>query len=184
MPPTHRVHCIVKQGGESPDIIPAQARLNIAYRTLNVADQKRLGELVEQCCESAARTVPGCRLATKWLTDISYDAMLHNRPIADAFSRWHRRAGADYRWPSPQVGGSTDMGCISQRRPSIHPKFYIGTDAAQHTSAFAEASGSVDAQPLALQAAIGLAMSALELFSSSDLRRSADEAFHADKKSS
>lgn len=40
-----------------------------------------------------------------------------------------------------QQGGSTDMGNVSHVVPSIHPKFFIGTDAALHTREFAAAAG-------------------------------------------
>ena len=44
--------------------------------------------------------------------------------------------GDDY----PMVG-STDMGNVSYEVPSIHPLYYIGTDAVNHTNEFAAAAG-------------------------------------------
>lgn len=41
--------------------------------------------------------------------------------------------------------GSTDMGNVSHVVPSIHPTFYIGTDVASHTRAFALAAGTLNA---------------------------------------
>ena len=39
------------------------------------------------------------------------------------------------------LSGSTDMGNVSHVIPSIHPKFRIGTEVANHTKEFAAASG-------------------------------------------
>ena len=40
----------------------------------------------------------------------------------------------------PVPSGSTDMGNVSHVVPSIHPRFYIGTNVASHTREFAEAA--------------------------------------------
>ena len=39
------------------------------------------------------------------------------------------------------TAGSTDMGNVSYVVPSIHPEFYIGTDAVNHTRDFTDAAG-------------------------------------------
>ena len=43
--------------------------------------------------------------------------------------------------PGGMPAGSTDMGNVSYVVPSIHPMFYIGTDAVNHTRGFTAAAG-------------------------------------------
>ncbi len=49
--------------------------------------------------------------------------------------------------------GSTDMGNVSHVVPSIHPMYYIGTQAANHTRQFTDAAGgfSGGSNPIRLQ---------------------------------
>lgn len=39
------------------------------------------------------------------------------------------------------ISGSTDFGNVSQAVPGIHPYFYIGSEALNHTAEYAAASG-------------------------------------------
>lgn len=39
------------------------------------------------------------------------------------------------------LAGSTDFGNVSHKIPGIHPFFYIGTDALNHTEEYTEAAG-------------------------------------------
>lgn len=41
-----------------------------------------------------------------------------------------------------KYGGATDMGNVSRIVPSIHPKFYIGTQICNHNEGFTTASGN------------------------------------------
>lgn len=41
------------------------------------------------------------------------------------------------------AGGSTDMGNVSYVVPSIHPMYYIGSDAFNHTREFTTATGII-----------------------------------------
>ena len=51
--------------------------------------------------------------------------------------------GGQFVWDLGPGGpkGSTDMGNVSYVVPGIHPAFYIGTDAHNHTRPFSDASG-------------------------------------------
>lgn len=40
------------------------------------------------------------------------------------------------------LAGSTDFGNVSFKIPGIHPFFYIGTDALNHTEEYTEAAGT------------------------------------------
>lgn len=59
--------------------------------------------------------------------------------------------------------GSTDFGNVTFVVPGIHPYFYIGSDALNHTEQYTEAAGSQEAQFYTLRAAKALAMTALDV---------------------
>ena len=72
---------------------------------------------------------------------------------------------------------STDLGNVSQLKPSIHPLFKINTDgAANHTHGFTAAAGHHDNQAPTLVSAKSMAMTAIEIACDSDLlKRVRDE---------
>lgn len=63
------------------------------------------------------------------------------------------------------LAGSTDFGNVSFVLPGIHPFFYIGTDAFNHTPEYTDAAGRVNAirwfQPSSPSRSLGLSMSSL-----------------------
>ena len=58
---------------------------------------------------------------------------------------------------------STDMGNVSQMKPSIHPCFKIVTTATIHTHEFAESSGAQENQIHALNSAKSMAMTVIDI---------------------
>lgn len=59
--------------------------------------------------------------------------------------------------------GSTDFGNVSYVVPGIHPNFYIGSEALNHTKEYTVAAGSETAQFYTLRTAKALAMTALDV---------------------
>ena len=79
--------------------------------------------------------------------DRRYLDVINNRIMCDLYHKHAIAAGVDF--DAHGVGdadlsaGSTDMGNVSYVVPSIHPEFYIGTDAVNHTREFTEAAGKI-----------------------------------------
>ena len=66
--------------------------------------------------------------------------------MSDLFLNNARKIDAEYGQHEPPEGvetnaSSTDMGNVSHVLPTIHPCFYIGTDACCHTRAFTGEAG-------------------------------------------
>lgn len=55
--------------------------------------------------------------------------------------RWKPCSGAFSQRFYNYLAGSTDFGNVSFKIPGIHPFFYIGTDAFNHTEEYTEAAG-------------------------------------------
>ena len=79
-----------------------------------------------------------------WRGRTFYD-MINNKAMADLYAQNAKLAGIDLIAHAPgkagMPAGSTDMGNVSYVVPSIHPMFYIGTDAVNHTRGFTTAAG-------------------------------------------
>ena len=73
-----------------------------------------------------------------------YQNMLTNDTLAQLYTKNAVELGVkleDDETKTSAPTGSTDMGNVSHVVPSIHPMFYIGTMAANHTRDFTSATG-------------------------------------------
>ena len=73
-----------------------------------------------------------------------YQNMITNKCLAELYTRNAVELGIkleDDEVKASSPTGSTDMGNVSHVVPSIHPMFYIGTLAANHTRDFTTATG-------------------------------------------
>uniref|UniRef100_A0A8D0G6P4 Peptidase M20 domain-containing protein 2 n=1 Tax=Sphenodon punctatus TaxID=8508 RepID=A0A8D0G6P4_SPHPU len=160
MKPTWRVHGIIKNGGLRPNIIPSYSELEFYLRTPLMKELSVLIERAENCFQAAA-VATRCKFRTN-------DE--HNQ-FCNPFSSGILNYGN---------GGtkcSTDFGNVTFIVPGIHPYFYIGSDALNHTEQYAAAAGSEEAQFYALRTAKVLAMTALDVVFRPDLLEKVREDF-------
>ena len=79
-----------------------------------------------------------------WRGRTFYD-LVNNKTMANLYAQNAGVVGIDFSaHTAPEGGmpaGSTDMGNVSYVVPSIHPMFYIGTEAVNHTRGFTAAAG-------------------------------------------
>ncbi|OWF37534.1 peptidase M20 domain-containing protein 2-like [Mizuhopecten yessoensis] len=170
MKPTWRVHGVISKGGLQPNIIPEETELQYYLRTPTEPEHKILISKVTNCIEAAALAT-GCETDYKY-SEKHYYSLLSNATMADVFEENAKSVGIAFEQKPELIrkfGGSTDMGNVSHIVPSIHPKFYIGTTASNHSKTFTQAAGDPKAQPYTLAIAKGLAMTALDLFTKPDL---------------
>ena len=72
--------------------------------------------------------------------------LITNQTMAGLYNKNAKTVGIDFdahgvKGTSGMPAGSTDMGNVSYVVPSIHPMFYIGTNAVNHTRGFTDAAG-------------------------------------------
>jgi amidohydrolase len=136
-----RVHCIINQGGDASNIIPAYTRSTWGIRS---ATNERLQELIPKvmACFEAAATATGCRVEVSSV-DHPYLNMINNPVMTSLFKANSEALGR----PMPTEaemgaeGGSSDMGNVSQVVPAIHPMVAIDSGAAvNHQKEFAAAT--------------------------------------------
>ena len=172
-----RIHGIITDGGEKPNIVPEHAAANFYVRALQNDYRDELLEKLHACARGAALAT-GAKLDFK-IVGHSYKAMKPNRSIGDAFVRNLDELGEPLLPPLPDAGmGSTDMGDVSQVVPSIHAYIQIcGEEIAGHSREFAKASASKRGEEVLLIAAKAMAMTAIDLFTDPELMERAKEEF-------
>uniref|UniRef100_A0A8C7RC01 Peptidase M20 domain-containing protein 2 n=1 Tax=Oncorhynchus mykiss TaxID=8022 RepID=A0A8C7RC01_ONCMY len=160
--PDWRLHGIIKHGGVKPNIIPAYTELEYYLRTPLVTDLSDLKAKAEACFRSAAMAT-GCQVEITY-PNHTYSNILPNTTLAQLYEENGRALGIEFVEVLVYVlAGSTDFGNVSFVVPGIHPFFYIGTDALNHTEEYTAAAGAEKAQFYTLRTAKALAMTAVDV---------------------
>jgi len=175
-PTTSRIHGIITDGGEAPNIVPDHSASLFYVRALDDASCDALLERVKRCAEGAA-TATGATLKLEMLG--SYKALRTNMALAETFQANAESLGWSFEDNDPMRRiGSTDMANVSHVVPAIHPYLSIGpSDMPGHSTAFAEAADSPKGHDAMLAAAKILAMTAVDLIHNPDLLSAIKEEF-------
>jgi amidohydrolase len=163
--PDERIHGIFTNGGDKPNIVPEHAEAHWYIRSPSRRGLDALKARVLACLQAGADAA-GATMQYEWL-DPSYDEMIDNSPLLDLYAANARRLGRVLEDPTDEtaVAGSTDMGNVSHRVPSIHPMIKVApTDVSIHTAEFALAAASGLADAAVLDGAKAMAMTIVDLW--------------------
>ncbi|HEX4079450.1 MAG TPA: M20 family metallopeptidase [Rhizomicrobium sp.] len=162
---TERIHGIITEGGLAANIVPERAGCRFYVRAADMHELATLKARVQACFEAAALST-GCKLETNWGTS-DYLDLKTNWPMADAFARNIEGLGRELVPLSsipPGYAGSTDMGNVSHRVPSIHPMLAVAPrDVIIHNAEFARWAASERGDAAVIDGAKSLAQTALDL---------------------
>ena len=173
MLPTDRVHGIITDGGQKPNIVPERAALIFYLRS---AQPETLAVLAQRAEEifTAAATMTGTQVEIGWDPTPVYLPVRNNHPLA---LRWATNVAERGRTSLPQgvvpeaLTGSTDLGNVSVRVPSIHPTLAIAPPGVSiHSPDFTQHAASAAADRGVVDGAIGLALTAIDFLADQDLR--------------
>ena len=158
-----RIHGIITDGGEAPNIVPAHSAAVFLVRAL---DYDYLAELKDRVlnCFTGASMASGARLEYRW-RDRTYAPMKNNMILAGLFKQNLESLGRQVEAFDPHFGlGSSDMGNVSQVVPSIHATIAIAPpEALIHTPEFAAAAASQAGHKGLLDAAKAMAMTVTDI---------------------
>jgi amidohydrolase len=158
-----RIHGIITDGGEAPNIVPAHTAGKFIVRA---EEDKYLEELKERVlnCFIGAATATGAKLKYQW-GKVRYAPLRNNFTLARLFRRNLQSLGRRVHLVDPRIGiGSSDIGNVSQVVPSIHPLIAIASArAVTHSPQFAETAVSEAGTRGLLDAAKAMAMTAVDL---------------------
>jgi amidohydrolase len=169
---TERIHGIIVDGGQAPNVVPERAAGRFYVRARNADELAPLKLRVQACFEAGARAT-GASVEVSWL-EPDYMDLVTSWPLAEAYQANAERLGRRF-FPidkvPPSVQGSTDMGNVSHRVPSIHPMIASAPPhCAIHHPEFATWAGSEMGDAAAIDGAKALAMTALDFFCDAGLR--------------
>lgn len=176
---TERIHGIITDGGQAPNIVPARAAGTFCVRSPTEAGLARLKERVVACFQAGALAT-GTELQVQNLGE-DYADMLTNQPLADAYAANLDRLGrhlADRHGTPAGIAGSTDMGNVSKLVPAIHPMIAAAPPAVPlHSAEFAHWAASDHGHRAIIDGAKALAMTALDVLCRPDLVTTIKAAF-------
>lgn len=178
---TERIHGIVTDGGQAPNIVPERAAGEFYVRAKDAEALARLKPRVQACFEAGARG-SGCEVDVIW-ADVDYLDLNTNEPLANRFQGHAEGLGRTFAQLDPWSGsGSTDMGNVSHRVPSIHPLLAAAPpNVVIHNPEFARWAASDLGDRAALDGAKALAMTAADYLTDDALRAQAARAFEVSK---
>ncbi|HEY5336945.1 MAG TPA: M20 family metallopeptidase [Rhizomicrobium sp.] len=168
---TERIHGIITEGGLAPNIVPERAGCRFYVRAFDVHELAPLKKRVHACFEAGALAT-GCTVEIHWGAS-DYLDLKTNWPMADAYHDNATRLGREF-FPvkdiPPGFAGSTDMGNVSHRVPSIHPMLAVAPpNVIIHNAEFTTWAASEKGDLAVMDGAKSLAMTALDLMANASL---------------
>ncbi|XP_057313982.1 xaa-Arg dipeptidase-like [Hydractinia symbiolongicarpus] len=176
MKTTSRVHCTIVKGGDKPNIIPEYAEMHYFIRGLTDADKTDLYQKVTNCAKGAAEAT-GCTV--EFAINCEMSSINTNKILIELYISNAKSLGVSFN-DEDQVTkllAGSDMGDVTQIKPSIHPLYRIQTAGANHTHKFTQATGDVINQLPTLNSAKSMAMTAIDVICKPELMEDIKKSF-------
>lgn len=176
-----RIHGIITEGGQAPNIVPDRAVGNFYVRATKEKTLEALKPRVQACFEAGAKG-SGCEVEVNW-AGVDYLDLNTNWPLANAFQAHGEAIGREFLSPSQLGGaGSTDMGNVSYRVPSIHTMLACSPpNVVIHNPEFTKWAGSEMGDAAALDGAKTMALTTAEYLLNPVLQADVQQAFEVSK---
>jgi amidohydrolase len=174
-----RIHGIITDGGQAPNIVPENAAGRFYVRAANAGELDTLKTRVENCFRAGAKAT-GAELELSW-NEVDYLDIRFNVPLAESYRANAESLGREF-FPLEMVpaglAGSSDMGNVSYRVPSIHPMIASAPlTCSIHNPEFEEWAGGEMGDEAVIDGAKALAMTALDYLCDPELRQRVRERF-------
>ena len=157
------IHGVIKNGGEAANVIPAYASLEYYFRAPTMSYAQKMTEKAVQAVQAICQAN---NVTFKTSTyECPYEDTVINYKLADILTAKYTELGVENVQPVEEIaGGSTDVGAVSYRCPTIQGNIKIcGEEVGGHTVEMAQATISPDGKKGLIQAAQGLSLTILEL---------------------
>jgi amidohydrolase len=181
LPPGHRVHGIITNGGKAANVVPELAEGLFVARAPDLKMLNGLRARLDACFKAGALAT-GTTVKIQW-DDVVYADMRTNWPLANAYQRNAERLGRRFeRFEDVPLSraASSDMGNVSYLVPAIQPMIRMAPKGiVHHHRDFASWAASDDGMRAVTDGAAALAMTAIDFMVDDDLRREVQDAFRA-----
>ncbi len=167
--PEVRMHGIVTEGGSAPNIVPSKAAARLLLRA---PWRTYLNEVVEQVFDCARGAAIATQTEVSWSKcGYSMDNMLPNPTGKNMLKKIMEEEVGEPINDYPSLTGSTDMGAISWRLPTLELLICVSEqEIAPHTVDFGRACRGGKARSALSKAARGLARASLKTILDETLR--------------
>lgn len=184
--PSERIHGIFTDAGQAPNIVPDRAAGTFYVRAMDGNELADLKPRVENCLRAGAMAT-GCTAEINW-AKVDYLEIKTSWDLAEAYRKNAETLGREF-FPMEMIPsnatGSTDMGNVSHRVPSIHPMIACAPpEVVIHNPEFAHYAGSETGDLAVLDGAKSMAMTALDFMMDENLQSNACQGFAATRESS
>lgn len=178
---TDRIHGIITKGGSAPNIVPDITEGLFYVRGAFADDLAALKTRVQACFEAGALAT-GCTADIKW-SKVNFLDLKTSMPLAGSYEANMISLGRTF-FPLSKMpagsSGSTDMGNVSHRVPSIHPMISCAPpNVVIHNPEFARWAGSETGDKACIDGAKALAMTALDYMTDAGMRQTMRDEFAA-----
>ncbi len=159
-----RLHGIVTDGGDAPNVVPARASCRFYARAASRAALDGVSERLKNCARGAA-LMTGARLEISRFEN-SFDELSVNRALVDLMRRSLCGAGLADLSDAPELTGSTDLGNVSKLVPTFYGLVGVGDGKSRiHEESFLRFVNSEEARMKAVAVAKAFALSSFFIFS-------------------
>ncbi|MBO0436504.1 M20 family metallopeptidase [Vagococcus fluvialis] len=157
------IHGVIKDGGEAANVIPAYASLEYYFRAPTMSYAKDVTEKAIQAVDAICKANNVTYKTSTY--ECPYEDTVINYKLADILTEKYTELGVENIYPVEEIaGGSTDVGAVSYRCPTIQGNIKIcGEEVSGHTVEMAQATISKDGEKGLIKASQGLALTILEL---------------------
>ncbi|MGH7842717.1 MAG: M20 family metallopeptidase [Candidatus Binataceae bacterium] len=174
---TDRIHGIITKGGDAPNVVPAHSAARYIARAETLEKLHQLIPRVHRCFEAGA-VATGAKLQITG-GDKPYAEMHHDADLLALYRANATALGRKLLDPSQvpaksdfsRAAGSTDMGNVSLRIPSIHPMIGLGSmPAVNHQPEFTAHCIKAEADRAVFDGALAMAWTAIDAAANASLR--------------
>lgn len=162
--PDVRMHAVIRNGGEAPNIVPERASVEVYVRAL---DRRYLNDVVgkvDDCAQGA--TIATQTTWEKYATAEPYDNLVPNQAGLNALREVFQELELPLDEDPELIFGSSDVGNVSFVCPTFHPCLQaVERGVAIHTRAFADGMKTETAHRALLNGAKLIAHHVARIFS-------------------
>src|SRR2546426_8612080 len=162
-----RIHGIVTDGGDAPNVVPAHAAADYIVRARALAELDEIRAKVLRCFEAGALAT-GATLEVK-PSGTPYAEVQHDAALAAIYPRNAEALGRSFPHPGvllERAAASTHIGDASHPPPSIHPMIGIASlPAVNHQPEFTAHCVTAEADQAVADGALALAWTAVDVAS-------------------
>lgn len=161
--PDVRIHGVIRNGGEAPNIVPEEASAEFYARALDLDYMMDVVRKIDNCAEAGA-------LATGATWEKEANAAIYanmrRNPTGEAVLRGvYEELGIDINGDHSKLFGSSDIGNVSFECPTFHPTLQlVDRGVAIHTRDFADAVKTDKAHECIEQGAEIIALQITKIF--------------------